>query len=110
MSVSRTGSSGFFKSLLLLALAPIGLAFSSPSEAATTYYVRADGGDAAQCTGRSDAPYPGSGTNQACAWKSLYYALPTSGSPRIAGGDTVIVGPGNYQIGWGAPGAAGGRC
>ncbi|NCT68898.1 MAG: hypothetical protein GXC76_14830, partial [Rhodanobacteraceae bacterium] len=28
----------------------------------STWYVRTDGGTAAQCTGRSDAPYPGSGT------------------------------------------------
>ncbi|NCT68798.1 MAG: hypothetical protein GXC76_14330, partial [Rhodanobacteraceae bacterium] len=38
------------------------LAKAGSLEAATTYYVRADGGTAAQCTGRSDAPYPGSGT------------------------------------------------
>ncbi|MCK9538954.1 hypothetical protein, partial [Dokdonella sp.] len=36
-----------------------------PAMAATTWYVRADGGTPAQCTGRSDAAYPGSGSNQA---------------------------------------------
>ncbi|MEP6634090.1 MAG: NEW3 domain-containing protein [Luteimonas sp.] len=90
--------------LLLLTLLACNQAF------ATTYYVRTDGGDTAQCTGRGDAAYPGSGSNQACAWKSLHYALPASGAARIAGGDTVIVGAGSYMIGWGAPGAAGGRC
>ena len=80
------------------------------AQAANTYYVRIDGGSSAQCTGRADAPYPGSGTHQACAWKSPHYALPAAGVPRIAGGDTLIIGPGKYMIGWGAPGAAGGRC
>ena len=54
------------------------------THAATTYYVRTDGGDASQCTGRADAAYPGSGTGQACAWKHPFYALArpaTSASP-----------------------------
>jgi hypothetical protein len=46
------------------------------SASAATYYVRADGGDAAQCTGTTDAPYGGSGTGQACAWKHPFMALP----------------------------------
>ena len=65
------------------------------------YYVRTDGGDAGQCTGRSVAPYPGSGSGQACAWKNPNIALPNSGSPRIAGGDTLLIGAGTYQIGSG---------
>jgi hypothetical protein len=75
----------------------------SKSALADTYYVRSDGGSASQCTGRSDAPYPGSGTNQACAWSHPFVALPPGKSPRIAGGDTLIVGPGNYMMGIGAP-------
>ncbi|QOW18799.1 hypothetical protein INQ41_08875 [Lysobacter ciconiae] len=91
----------------LLATAAIGSA-----QAATTYYVRTDGGTAAQCTGKADARYSGSGTNQACAWKHPYYALPPNETARIAGGDTLIIGSGSYMIGWGAPGAAdtSGRC
>ena len=94
---------------LLFLLLPLALALSGHA-AAATFHVRVDGGDAAQCTGRVDAPYSGSGSAQACAWKHPYYALPTSGSPRIAGGDTLIIGPGDYMIGWGAPGSSGGRC
>ncbi len=78
---------------LSLGLAAIG------SAQAATYYVRADGGDASQCNGRADAAYPGSGTAQNCAWKNPNIALPASGSPRIAGGDTLLVGAGTYQIG-----------
>jgi hypothetical protein len=72
---------------------------------AATYYVRADGGDASQCTGTTDAAYPGSGSNQACAWSHPFIALPPARSPRIAGGDTLIVGAGDYMMGIGAPGA-----
>lgn len=71
----------------------------------TTYYVRLDGGSADQCTGRANAPYPGSGTAVPCAWDHPFRALPPGGTPRIAGGDTLIVGAGNYMMGYGAPGA-----
>ncbi|QNP40545.1 NEW3 domain-containing protein [Lysobacter solisilvae (ex Woo and Kim 2020)] len=72
---------------------------------AETYYVRVDGGDASQCTGRSNAPYPGSGTAQACAWNHIFQALAPDGTRRIAGGDTLRIGSGSYMIGQGAPGA-----
>lgn len=76
-----------------------------------TYFIRADGGSAAQCNGKADLPYPGSGSLQNCAWQSPHDALPTTDKPRIAGGDTLIIGAGEYQVGWGAPGAEdGGRC
>ncbi|MFC5570155.1 choice-of-anchor Q domain-containing protein [Lysobacter yangpyeongensis] len=66
---------------------------------ATTYYVRTDGGTASQCTGRSDAKYPGSGTARACAWNNPSVALPSSGSRRIKGTDTLVIGPGSYKVG-----------
>ncbi|WP_460728089.1 NEW3 domain-containing protein [Lysobacter rhizosphaerae] len=75
---------------------------------ADTFYVRVDGGDAIQCTGRSDAPYPGSGTGQACAWKHPFHALAPDGTRRITGGDTLFIGSGNYLMGQGASGA--GNC
>ena len=80
--------------------------------AATTYFVRIDGGDAGQCTGRGDAAYPGRGRGVACAWKHPFLAMPPAGKPRIAGGDTLIIGPGDYMIGYGATGASDGgdRC
>lgn len=69
------------------------------------YYVRSDGGSADQCTGLVQAAYPGSGENQACAWNHPFQALPPGGRPRIAGGDTLIIGQGSYMLGYGAPGA-----
>lgn len=71
----------------------------------TTYYVRADGGSEVECTGLVDAPYSGSGVNQPCAWSHPFYALPPGGPPRIAGGDTLIIGPGSYIMGYGGPGS-----
>jgi hypothetical protein len=88
------------RALLVLGLAPAGLV-----QAGVTHYVRTDGGDAAQCTGRSDAAYPGSGTAQACAWKHPFLALPPGGPARIAGGDTLVIDSGSYMMGLGAPGA-----
>lgn len=69
-----------------------------------TYYVRPDGGSPEQCTGLADAPYPGSGSGQPCAWDHLFRALPPDGTLRIAGGDTLIIGSGAYMMGYGAPG------
>ncbi len=72
---------------------------------AATYYVRTDGGNATQCTGLANAAYPGSGNGQPCAWNHPFWALPPGGvqPPRLAGGDTLIVGPGEYMMGYGAP-------
>ncbi len=83
-----------------------------PSPAATlpgsfgvVYYVRSDGGSSEQCTGLADAPYPGSGAGQPCAWDHPFRALPPGGMPRMAGGDTFIVASGEYEMGFGAPGS-----
>ena len=104
MSVSRT-SLAFSKTLLSFLLAPLGLFALGSAHAGTTFYVRTDGGDASQCTGRSDTGYSGSGTAQACAWKHPFFALAPNGTKRIAGGDTLLIGSGTYTIGQGAPGA-----
>ena len=77
--------------------------FASAGASATTWYVRADGGTPEQCTGRSDAAYPGSGSNQACAWRHPFDALPPVGAARIAGGDTLMIGPGSYKMGYNPP-------
>ena len=71
--------------------------------AQTTYYVRTDGGDATQCTGMVDAPYPGSGTGQPCAWSHPFWALDASGAWRLMGGDTLIIHGGSYRMGYGGP-------
>lgn len=90
------------------------LALACPTSwvwAANTFYVRADGGTPAQCTGQVDAPYPGSGSAQPCAWHHPFDALPPNldatppPPPRIAGGDTVIIDSGSYEMGLNAPGA-----
>ena len=70
---------------------------------AQTYFVRSDGGSRERCTGLVDAPDPGSGVDQPCAWGHPFYALPPGGAPRIAGGDTLLIGAGSYQMGLGAP-------
>jgi hypothetical protein len=70
---------------------------------ANTYYVRADGGSATQCTGLADAPYPGSGANRACAWSHPFWALNILGGWKIQGGDKLIIGSGSYRMGIGAP-------
>ena len=77
-----------------------------PAASATNWYVRSDGGSADQCTGLSDRAYPGSGTNQACAWNHPFVALPPGGSARIAGGDTLHIGSGSFMMGYGAPNTA----
>ncbi len=82
--------------------------WSGPQAPAKTYYVRTDGSSPQNCTGLADAPYPGSGTNQPCAWDHPFRALPPGGAPRIAGGDTLLIHNGAYRMGYGAPGA--GNC
>ncbi len=113
-------------SLLFLAL----LTLMTEAASATTWYVRPDGGTryssvmtGGQCNGQADAPYPGQGTNQACAFNDfrfLYqdgsyassdgtsnFAAPHWGWV-IAGGDTVLLrgslGTGvSYRVGWNNP-------
>ena len=67
------------------------------------YYVRSDGGSAEECTGLVDAAYPGNGAGQPCAWDHPFRALPPGGTPRIAGGDTLLIAPSAYRMGYGAP-------
>ncbi len=69
------------------------------------YFIRTDGGSAEQCTGLADAPYPGSGSSQPCAWDHPFRALPPVDSARIQGGDTLVIRSGSYMMGYGAPGA-----
>jgi hypothetical protein len=82
-----------------------------PAAPGHVYYVRPDGGNADQCTGLVDAPYPGGGNHQPCAWDHPFRALQPSGEAgvpgtvRIAGGDTLIIAAGSYRLGYGAPGA-----
>jgi hypothetical protein len=77
---------------------------------ATTWYIRADGGDLKQCTGQADAPYVAGGTN-ACALNDVRllafpgiggYAL--TGKWIVQGGDTIHIGAGQFRLGYNGPG------
>jgi hypothetical protein len=65
----------------------------------TTYHVRPDGGDRTQCNGLANAPYPGSGTQQNCAWRHPFFALDASGNWMLRGGDTLLIYRGSYRMG-----------
>ena len=68
----------------------------------TTWYVRPDGGTRydsnvpnGQCNGQYDAPYPGSGGNQNCAFNDFRYMWDDGSLGNwgwvITGGDTVVI-------------------
>lgn len=90
LSVTLTGSAG-----------------SGTTGPGQTWYVRTDGGTRQQCTGLADAAYPGSGTNQPCAFKHPFWLVTANLSSSdwkwiINGGDTVVIEPGTYYMGQGA--------
>ena len=106
------------------ASASITIAAVAPVSAGTTWYVRPDGGTRysvnvtnGQCDGKSDLAYPGTGTNQHCAFKDVRYLWqdgsynygPSSGVPGWgwigSGGDTYLIRGSlatgvSYRIGW----------
>ena len=69
--------------------------------AAHTWFIRPDGGDRKQCTGKADAAYRGKGAKQQCSYKHPYYLFTDDGynSARwvVEGGDMVIIRGGPYQ-------------
>ena len=73
--------------------------------ATQTYHVHPAGGDPSACSGRSSAPAENG--NRDCAWSHPFIALPPGGSARMASGDTLVIHPGTYRMGLGAPGAKG---
>ena len=78
--------------------------------AGVVYYVRPGGGNTYQCSGLSDKDYPGSGTNQNCAFKHPFYALPPGRKPVLKGGDTLMIAAGSYRMGIDAPNTGDGNC
>ena len=84
------------------------------ANAGVTWYVRPDGGTrysanvpSGQCDGQADAPYPGIGSNQHCAFNDYRY-LYSDGTYNnkawvISGGDTVMVRGGPWRVGQSGP-------
>lgn len=80
---------------------------AAAAKADHTWYVRLDGGDRKQCTGKVDAPYHGHGASQPCAFKHPQNLF-TNGERDnrawiIAGGDTIIIRGGPYRMGYTGP-------
>jgi hypothetical protein len=104
---------GFFLLLLWIGSRQEGVANASTGgqtgASSHTWYVRADGGDRKQCTGKADSAYHGKGTSQPCAFSEPYYFYTTGeyGNKRwiVEGGDTMIVRGGPYRIGYKGPNA-----
>jgi hypothetical protein len=76
-----------------------------------TWYIRSDGGTryssratTGQCDGKADVAYPGTGTNQHCAFKDYRYLWDDQSYGNdawvIAGGDTVIIRNGPWRVGY----------
>lgn len=107
------------------ALCVLVLLSTCSSLCATTWYVRRDGGTrystrmlSGQCDGRADKPYPGTGTNRACAfndvrllWQDGSYTTTSDASsfPAYgwigAGGDIYLIRGSlrdgvSYRVGW----------
>lgn len=86
------------------------LALVTLSAQAATYYVRTDGGTAAQCNGTANVPVSAAPN---CAWSTPTIPLPLGNNeyggviPKalIQSGDTLVIGSGSYMVGWGAPGS-----
>jgi len=83
---------------------------AAPTGPGTTWYIRPDGGtryDAnmpnGQCDGKADVAYPGTGTNQHCAFKDYRFLYDDQSYQNhawvISGGDTVIIRGGPWRVG-----------
>jgi hypothetical protein len=66
-------------------------AAQAPPGPGTTWYIRPDGGTNTQCTGKTNAAYPGSGSAQACAFNHPYWMIASNGTTwaHFSGGDTI---------------------
>jgi len=87
------GGSMNTRKLVLSVLAAIGVCtFCANNAHATTWYVRNGGGTSAQCTGTTNAVYPGSGSAQPCAFNHPAWVLGApGGSAKMAAGDTLYI-------------------
>jgi hypothetical protein len=114
-SDSRDGG-GLVRNILLFTLLASALC-STCATAATTWYVRPDGGTPAQCTGIRNAAYTGHGTHQACAFNHPFWALQpgqraSNFTPTkvMRPGDSLVIDTGSYMMGYGAPNADNAMC
>ncbi|WP_174240865.1 putative Ig domain-containing protein, partial [Granulicella sp. S190] len=85
---------------------------AAPTGPGTTWYIRADGGTrysahatAGQCDGKADVAYPGTGTNQHCAFNDYRFLYDDQSYGNystwvISGGDTVILRGGPWRVGF----------
>lgn len=84
---------------LILALCALLLFIFASSAQAATWYVRNNGGSTSRCTGHTNAPDPGSGTAQPCA-----YSNPADAIAAASCGDTIKAlagdrfGPSSYTL------------
>jgi hypothetical protein len=85
VTVTDSGTPAQTKSVVLsITVAP------QAAAAGTTWYIRLDGGTNIQCTGTTNAPYPGTGVNQPCAYNHPYQMLTYAGTwASMQGGDTI---------------------
>lgn len=77
----------------------LGISFESQ---ARTIFIRPDGSNPTNCTGNTDAAYPGSGTGQACGYSHPNWVFPVSGNSAAGAasdGDTVVIKSSSYRIG-----------
>lgn len=76
---------------------------------ATTYYVRTDGGPSPTCNGTADAA---ASAAPACAFNNPQWVLPPGFTGDgvapllLKAGDTLVIDPGEYEMGYGTPGAS----
>jgi Putative Ig domain len=66
------------------------VAAATPPGSGTIWHIRQDGGNNVQCTGTTNAAYPGSGTGMPCAYNHPFQMLNSSGNwTSFASGDTM---------------------
>jgi len=87
----------------LLTITLCGIIFTASWAEGTTYYVRTDGGTGTECSGLVNAPYPGTGSSGDCAWSHPFWALDSGGDWILQAGDTLLIGSGSFEMGYGAP-------
>lgn len=99
------------KNLNLIAFLAIAFCLISGSAHATDWYIRTDGGDNTECDGTHDSAQSGAtdsgdaGSLPDCAFEHPAWVLstPQGTTQLMQGGDTLIIGPGEYPIGFGMP-------